>query len=114
MWPERENPLVIKANRLVDRGFIEGIQTGEGNNGWQLLLTGTRAAQGQTFGIGYRRADLFDDALAARATVRGTIRGAFSSTGAAGESSAPLGRHVRRRLHEVRTIAANGLLRPWR
>ena len=33
---------------------------------------------------------------------------------AAGESSAPLGRHVRRRLHEVRTIAANGVLRPRR
>jgi hypothetical protein len=63
LWPERENPLVVKANRLVDRGFIEGIQTGQGNNGWQFLLTGTRAAQGQTFGIGYRRADLFDDAL---------------------------------------------------
>src|SRR4029450_5835794 len=77
LWPERENPLVVKANRLVDRGLIEGIQTGQGNNGWQLLLSGTRPAQGQTFGIGYRRSDLFNDVLTARATVRGTLLGAM-------------------------------------
>ncbi len=77
LWPELESPLVVRANRLVDRGLIEGIQSGEGNNGWQLLLTGTRPAQGQTFGIGYRRSDLFNDALTARATVRGTLRGAL-------------------------------------
>jgi len=77
LWPERENPLVVRANRLLDRGLLEGIQSGEGNNGWQLLFTGTRPAQGQTFGIGYRRADLFNDAITARATVRGTLSRAF-------------------------------------
>ena len=77
MWPESENPLVARANRLLDRGFLEGIQSGQGNNGWQFLLTGTRPAQGQTFGIGYRRSDLFHDALTARATVRGTLAGAL-------------------------------------
>jgi hypothetical protein len=77
LWPERENPLVVRANRLLDRGLIEGIQSGEGNNGWQLLFTGTRPAQGQTFGIGYRRSDLFNDAISARATVRGTLNRAF-------------------------------------
>jgi hypothetical protein len=77
LWPERESPLVVKANRLVDRGLIEGIQTGQGNNGWQLLLSGTRPAQGQAFGIGYRRSDLFNDLLTARATVRGTFAGAL-------------------------------------
>src|SRR6186997_1694810 len=76
LWPERKSPLVIRANRLLDRGFIEGIETGEGNNGWQFLLSGTRSGQGQTFGIGYRRADLFNDALTARVTARGTLRGA--------------------------------------
>jgi len=81
LWPEREDPLVIRANRLLDRGLLEGIQSGEGNNGWQFLLSGTRDAQGQTFGIGYRRADLFHDALTARATVRGTLRGAFMVDG---------------------------------
>ncbi len=77
LWPEKESPLVARANGLLDRGLKEGIQSGRGNNGWQFLLTGTRAAQGQTFGIGYRRSDLFHDALAARATVRGTLLGAF-------------------------------------
>jgi hypothetical protein len=77
LWPERENPLVVRANRLLDRGLFQGIQSGEGNNGWQLLLTGTRPAQGQTFGIGYRRSDLFNDAITARGTMRGTLRGAL-------------------------------------
>ena len=34
-------------------------------------------AQGQTFGIGYRRSDLFHDALNVRATVRGSLAGAL-------------------------------------
>ncbi len=76
LWPERENPLVGRVNRLLDRGLIEGVRTGEGNNGWQLILEGTRPAQGQTYGIGYRRADLFDDLLTARVTARGTFAGA--------------------------------------
>ena len=77
LWPERESPFVVRANRLLDRGLLEGIQSGEGNNGWQLLFTGTRPAQGQTFGIGYRRSDLFNDAITARTTVRGTLNRAF-------------------------------------
>src|SRR6188768_327820 len=32
LWPERESPLVARANRLLNRGLFEGIQTGEGNN----------------------------------------------------------------------------------
>ena len=76
LWPERENPLVVRVNRLMDRGLIDGILTGEGNNGWQLILEGTRPAQGQTYGIGYRRADLFNDLLTVRATARGTFAGA--------------------------------------
>jgi outer membrane protein assembly factor BamA len=77
LWPERESPLVRRANRLVDRGFVEGIETGQGHNGWQFLLAGTRPNQGQTFGIGYRRSDLFQDALSVRGTVRGTLSGAL-------------------------------------
>ena len=38
LWPEREGPLVARANRLLDRGLIEGIRSGQGNNGWQLAL----------------------------------------------------------------------------
>jgi hypothetical protein len=77
LWPERENPLVEQANDLLERGLLEGIRSGAGNNGWQFLLTGTRPNHGQTFGIGYRRADLFRDALTARGTVRGTLAGAL-------------------------------------
>ena len=76
LWPERESPLVARVNRLMDRGLIQGIRTGDGNNGWQMLLAGTRPAQGQTFGIGYRRSDLFNDVLTARVTARGTLAGA--------------------------------------
>jgi hypothetical protein len=83
LWPERENPLVPRANGLLDRGLMEGIRSGAGNNGWQPIFAGTRNAQGQTVGIGYRRSDLFHDALTARATVRGTIAGAFLVDGEA-------------------------------
>ena len=102
-----------KANRLLDRGLVEGIRSGLGNNGWQLLFTGTRPAQGQTFGIGYRRSDLFNDALTARATVRGTLAGALLVDGETAVN------RLRRSadtfvnaLYEVRAIAADGLLRP--
>jgi hypothetical protein len=81
LWPERENPLVAKANGLLERGLVEGIQRGTGNNGWQPVLTGTRPGQGQAFGIGYRRSDLFHDALTARAAVLGTIHGALVVNG---------------------------------
>ena len=76
LWPERESPLVGRVNGLMDRGLLEGLRNGNGNNGWQLLLSGTRPAQGQTFGVGYRRSDLFNDVLTARVTARGTLAGA--------------------------------------
>jgi outer membrane protein assembly factor BamA len=78
LWPEREDPLVARANKLLDRGFEEGLQSGAGANGWQLLFAGTRAGQGQAFGVGYRRSDLLHDALTAHAGVRATIAGALA------------------------------------
>jgi hypothetical protein len=84
LWPERENPMVERANGLLDRGFGEGLQTGTGANGWQLLFAGTRPAQGQAFGVGYRRSDLLHDALTARAAIRGTLSGAVVIDGEAG------------------------------
>ena len=99
LWPERESPLVGRANRLLDRGLLEGIRSGAGNNGWQPLFTGTRSGQGQTFGIGYRRADLFRDALTARATVRGTMAGALLVDGQAEiEQHPPVAGHVPHRV----------------
>jgi hypothetical protein len=83
LWPEREDPLVARANGLLDRGLGEGIQSGAGNNGWQVVLSGTRANQGQAFGIGYRRSDLLRDTLTARAAVAGTLAGALVVSGEA-------------------------------
>src|SRR5262245_42782558 len=83
LWPEREDPLVARANGLLDRGLGEGLRTGTGANGWQLLFAGTRAGQGQAFGVGYRRSDLLRDALAARAGIRGTLAGAVVVDGEA-------------------------------
>ena len=39
---------------------------GRGQQRVAAALSGTRPAQGQTFGIGYRRSDLFNDAVTAR------------------------------------------------
>jgi outer membrane protein assembly factor BamA len=76
LWPERESPLVARANNLLDRGLVEGIRSGNGPNGWHVVLTGTRPAQGQSFGLGYRRSDLFRDRLTADVSVAGTLKGA--------------------------------------
>jgi outer membrane protein assembly factor BamA len=76
LWPEREGPLVARANNLLDRGLVEGMRTGNGPNGWHIVLSGTRPAQGQSVGVGYRRADLFRDRLTADVSVAGTLKGA--------------------------------------
>jgi len=74
LWPERESPLVQQVNTLVERGLLEGAQTGQGANGWQVVLGGMRSGQGMTVGLGYRRSDLFNDKLGFRTTFRGTIK----------------------------------------
>ncbi len=74
LWPERESPLVQQVNTLVERGLLEGAQTGQGANGWQFVLGGMRSGQGMTVGLGYRRSDLFHDHLGFRTTFRGTIK----------------------------------------
>ena len=67
LWPERESP-------LVERGLLEGAQTGQGANGWQIVMGGMRSGQGMTVGLGYRRSDLFKERLGFRTTFRGTIQ----------------------------------------
>jgi outer membrane protein assembly factor BamA len=74
LWPERESPLVQQVNTLVERGLLEGAQTGQGANGWQVVLGGMRSGQGMTVGLGYRRSDLFKERLGFRTTFRGTIK----------------------------------------
>jgi outer membrane protein assembly factor BamA len=77
LWPERQNALVDVVNGLAERSFKEGLDTGRGANGLQGLLGGMRAAQGLSFGLGYRRSDFFRDQFGYRTTVRGTIHGAY-------------------------------------
>jgi outer membrane protein assembly factor BamA len=72
LWPERQSPLVDRVNRLVERGFREGLDTGQGADGPQIVLGGMRSGQGFSLGIGYRRRDLWRDRLGYRATFRGT------------------------------------------
>ena len=74
LWPERESPLVEQVNKLVERGLLEGAQTGMGANGWQVVMGGMRSGQGMTVGLGYRRSDLFNEKLGFRTTFRGTIQ----------------------------------------
>ena len=72
LWPERESPLVEQVNRLIERGFRDGLDSGQGTDGPQIVLGGMRSGQGFSLGIGYRRRDLWRDRLGYRATVRGT------------------------------------------
>ena len=73
-WPERQSPLVDKINGLLERGFGEGLDSGRGVNGPQLVVGGMRAGQGFTAGLGYRRSDLLREHLGVRTTARGTLQ----------------------------------------
>jgi len=66
LWPERQNAMVDIANGLVERGLGEGLDSGKGANGLQLVLGGMRSGQGMSGGLGYRRSDLFRDQLGIR------------------------------------------------
>jgi hypothetical protein len=77
LWPERQSPLVNRVNALVERGFKEGLDSGRGANGPQIVLGGMRPGQGFTAGVGYRQSDLWRERLAYRATARGTFQGAY-------------------------------------
>jgi outer membrane protein assembly factor BamA len=77
LWPERQNALVDLVNGYAERGLKEGLDSGKGSNGLQVTLGGMRAAQGMSFGVGYRRSDFFRDHLGYRGTARGTLQGAY-------------------------------------
>jgi outer membrane protein assembly factor BamA len=72
LWPERQSPLVSEVNKLVERGFLSGFESGQGANGWQIVLGGMRSGQGLSFGAGYRRSDFWRDRLDWRVTGRMT------------------------------------------
>jgi hypothetical protein len=77
LWPERESPLVTKANELAERGFREGIDDGRGASGPQFTLGGMRSGQGTAFGIGWRQTDFWQERLGLRTTARGSWHGAY-------------------------------------
>ena len=78
LWPERTSPIVDRANRLVERGFREGLDSGKGANGPQIVLGGMRSGQGFTAGMGYRRSDLWAERLGYRATGAGNVAARLS------------------------------------
>jgi len=77
LWPERQSPMVDTVNRLVERGFKEGLDSGKGANGPQIVVGGMRPGQGFTAGVGYRRSDLWSERLGYRATARATLQKAY-------------------------------------
>jgi outer membrane protein assembly factor BamA len=77
LWPERESPLVRQVNGLVERGLGDGLKSGKGANGPQIVVGGMRSGQGASFGVGYRRGDIWRERLGYRATVRGTVQLAY-------------------------------------
>ena len=72
LWPERQSPMVDRINALAERGLREGLDSGRGANGAQLVFGGMRSGQGFSGGIGYRRSDFWQERLGYRVTARGT------------------------------------------
>jgi len=73
LWPESKSPIAEIANGFVERGLLDGVQSGlGGGNGAQLAIGGMRSGQGLSLGVGYRRSDLFREKFGFRTTVRGT------------------------------------------
>ena len=77
LWPERTSGIVKQVDKFTERGLLEGAQSGKGSNGPQFLLGGMRSGNGMSFGLGYRRVDLWGERLGFRTTVRGTILEAY-------------------------------------
>ncbi len=77
LWPESESPLVEKVNKLVERGLYEGLESGKGANGGQIVMGGMRSGQGFSAGLGYRRSDIWHDRFAMRGTARITPQLAY-------------------------------------
>lgn len=78
LWPESKSPIAEIANGFVERGLLDGVQSGlGGGNGLQFAIGGMRSGQGLSLGVGYRRSDLFNEKLGFRTTLRGTIESAW-------------------------------------
>ena len=74
--PERQSEFVNLVNKYVERGLFE--DPGKGSNGFQpAVLGGMRAGNGFSYGVGYRRSDLWRDHADFRFTARGTPQNAY-------------------------------------
>ena len=72
LWPERQSQIVDLVNKYTEQGLFD--DPSQGSNGFQpVVLGGMRADNGFTYGIGYRRSDLFRDRLGFRATALATL-----------------------------------------
>ncbi len=71
LWPERQSQIVDLVNKYTEQGLFN--DPSQGSNGFQpVVLGGMRADNGFTYGVGYRRSDLFRDRLGFRTTARAT------------------------------------------
>jgi outer membrane protein assembly factor BamA len=77
LWPERTSGIVKLLDKYTDSGLLEGARFKNGNNGIQFLLGGMRSGHGTSFGVGYRRVDLWNEKVAFRTTARGTLQQAY-------------------------------------
>ena len=71
LWPERQSQIVDLVNKYTEQGLLD--DPSQGSNGFQpVVLGGMRSDNGFTYGVGYRRSDLFRDRLGFRVTARAT------------------------------------------
>jgi outer membrane protein assembly factor BamA len=77
MTPEKESPIASRMNQLVERGLLDGFESGKGADGIQIILGGMRTGQQMAGGLGYRRSDLWGDQLELRTTGRASIAGGY-------------------------------------
>ena len=74
LWPERTSGIVNLFDKYTESGLVEGARSKKGKNGTQFLLGGMRSGNGTTFGVGYRRVDLWDEKVAFRVTALTSAR----------------------------------------
>ena len=72
LWPERQSQIVGLVNKYTEQGLFD--DPSKGSNGFQpVVLGGMRADNGFTYGVGYRRSDLWRDRIGFRTTARATL-----------------------------------------
>ncbi len=104
LWPERQSPMVNRVNGLVERGFKEGLDSGRGVNGPQIVLGGMRPGQGFTAGLGYRQSDSLARASRVPDHRPGHVPGRLPVRCRSQLSAPQDGTHVASVVHEIRKL----------